>query len=289
MLRKFIPVILLLLLAYVIYFYYFTSPAIQQVKVNMLWHGSPITCQSTFDPKDKGDAWFIEQLQFFVSDIEVELEESDWQSLALISNAYQSDESVLLGVNCAEEGKQGNPQGGGNWHIEFDNRFDIAKVRSLRFTLGVPFASNHLNPVSQPSPLNLPSMFWVWQTGHKFIRAELASVNEQWLFHLGSTGCKAPSVMRAPQQPCIYPNTFTFELPVIKDDSKALVMNFNLANLLKNIELTQQSSCQSEHENENCQQLFNNLSVVQQPSSPNELAVFSMATTDKVTQGSQVE
>lgn len=286
MLKKFIAAILFLLLAYFSYLYFFTSNAVQQVQVNLLWHEHPISCQSTFDPKNKGEAWFVEQFQFFVSDIGVATEDAEWQSLSLVDNAYQTPETVLLGVNCAEQDKQKNA---GNWRITFDNRLDIAKVQTIRFTLGVPFATNHLNPVSQLSPLNLPSMFWVWQTGHKFIRAELASVNEQWLFHLGSTGCKAVSVMRAPKQACIYPNTFEFELPVAKHDGKALALNLNLASLLDNVELTQSTSCQSEHENENCLQLFDNLARYKNGNKEVNSAVFSAVTTNKIAEGSEIE
>ncbi len=44
---------------------------------------------------------------------------------------------------------------------------------SLQFTLGVPQKLNHEDAAIAPSPLNLTSMWWNWQGGYKFLRADL--------------------------------------------------------------------------------------------------------------------
>ena len=44
---------------------------------------------------------------------------------------------------------------------------------SLQFTLGVPKNLNHEDAAIAPSPLNLTSMWWNWQGGYKFLRADL--------------------------------------------------------------------------------------------------------------------
>ena len=287
--KKFV-VILLLVSSCLTYFTFFNSSAKQQVNVNLMWHEAALQCQSTFAPKSNGEAWFIEQLQFFLSDLEVKVEGKGWQKLALVDSPYQTTETVLLGGNCREQTKQQNVKDNGNWLIEFDNNIDVSTVRAVRFSLGVPFAYNHLNPVTQKSPLNIPSMFWVWQTGHKFLRAELASVDAKWLFHLGSTGCKASSVMRAPKQSCRYPNTFEFEIPVTKDVNNSLSLSFNLAKLLNGVELGQTSSCQSEQDNESCQQLFKNLSPVEKVNSPDAMSgVFNVIKVGSGKKGISVE
>lgn len=61
----------------------------------------------------------------------------------------------------------------------------------LRFKLGVPFALNHQASQSSPSPLNLSGLFWDWQGGHKFLRADFVPDGALGPFnlHLGSTGC----------------------------------------------------------------------------------------------------
>jgi len=59
----------------------------------------------------------------------------------------------------------------------------------LRFKLGVPHALNHQNPATAPSPLNLSTLFWAWQSGYKFARIDGRSGTNAFNIHLGSTGC----------------------------------------------------------------------------------------------------
>jgi uncharacterized repeat protein (TIGR04052 family) len=259
--KKFSITVVVLILFYAIYTAFSAEASLQKINVQLMWYENKIDCQSTFSPENNNGAWFIEQFQFFLSEIEVASADSGWQRLKLQKNLYQNANTVLLGQNCEERKQQVNSEPLGSWSISFENHIDISKVTALRFTLGLPFELNHLNPVSQESPLNLPEMFWVWQTGHKFMRAELSSLTERWLFHLGSTGCKAPSVMRSPISPCRYPNVFDFEIPIKMNGGNKIDLNLNLPQLLANVELAQGSSCQSQRNTDSCMQLFKNLSV----------------------------
>jgi uncharacterized repeat protein (TIGR04052 family) len=259
--KKFAVVVFISIVSYLVYTMLLVKTVGQKISVQLLWHEKKLDCQSTFSTEGTDKTWFIEQFQFFLSNIETTSDNSNWQRLKLVKSPFQNAGTALLGTNCRERKQQSTAEEFGNWSLAFDNDINLSEVKALRFTLGVPFTANHLNPISQESPLNLPSMFWVWQTGHKFMRTEFSSLDEQWLFHLGSTGCKAPSVMRKPKSPCLYPNTVNFEIPIVKGESKLLTLNFNLAQLLKNVELTETSSCQSERESASCQQLFNNLLV----------------------------
>lgn len=245
------------------YFFSFTLSNNQQVSVQLLWQENELGCQTPFNAGEENKIWFVEQLQFFISDIHFNSEKLGWQKVNLAANFYQADDTVLLGTNCRKPSQEVTSGNQDNWSIKFESTANaiINESNRIRFTLGVPFAVNHLNPISQQSPLNLPSMFWVWQTGHKFMRLELATNNDQWLFHLGSTGCQSASVMRAPDQACRYPNTMTIELPITQYSDNNLVLALDLAALLSNVELTSSSSCQSERNNVSCQQLFNNLSI----------------------------
>ncbi|MBA6389542.1 metallo-mystery pair system four-Cys motif protein [Colwellia sp. BRX10-3] len=243
------------------YFFSFTSSSNPQINVQLLWQNDVLDCQIPFDTGEVNKTWFIEQFQFFISDVQLGSDKTGWQKLNLAQNPFQAHDTVLLGTNCPSVKQQTGSIKNSNWIIELEpiSGASINENSAIRFTLGVPFKVNHLNPISQKSPLNLPSMFWVWQTGHKFMRLELATNNEQWLFHLGSTGCKSASVMRAPEQGCRYPNTFYFDLPIAKGEGNQLVLNLDLAALLKNVDLTASSSCQSEQDQDSCQQLFKNL------------------------------
>ena len=48
----------------------------------------------------------------------------------------------------------------------------------LQFTVGVPFALNHIDSTLAPSPLNLTSMWWYWNFGYKFARIDFQPVVE---------------------------------------------------------------------------------------------------------------
>lgn len=65
----------------------------------------------------------------------------------------------------------------------------------LQFTLGVPFALNHGDVSTAPSPLNLSTMFWNWESGYKFVRIDAITTGQPSgvVFHLGSTGCASDS------------------------------------------------------------------------------------------------
>ncbi len=96
----------------------------------------------------------------------------------------------------------------------------------LRFTLGVPFARNHGDPTTAPSPLNLTAMFWNWQGGYKFIKFDTATSGQTattappdprgggnasgFSVHLGSTVCASASRTEAPAA-CQNPNRVTVQ------------------------------------------------------------------------------
>jgi uncharacterized repeat protein (TIGR04052 family) len=122
--------------------------------------------------------------------------------------------------------------------------------RGLRFKLGVPFDLNHADATIAPSPLNLTSLFWNWQAGHKFMRIDLASSGRPqtikagdiprfgdregsnrlgFAIHIGSTVCAAGGPTEQPTA-CANPNRAAVELPdfdpaknVVLADMKALL------------------------------------------------------------------
>ncbi len=93
----------------------------------------------------------------------------------------------------------------------------------LTLQLGVPFELNHNNPVTQPSPLNVGSMFWTWRLGYKFLRLD----HRDWAFHLGSGGCKSPSSVRAPSSPCQRPNLPEVRIPLGESTNVRLLVDLD--------------------------------------------------------------
>ncbi|WP_026193671.1 MbnP family copper-binding protein [Teredinibacter turnerae] len=135
---------------------------------------------------------------FYLSSIELRGSDGQWrplhlpvkQPVALIHLTDQATQQVVSGQLSA---------GGGDY-------------RGLRFTVGVPEALNHANPLTAAFPLNDSGMFWSWQQGYKFLRIDATGSNK-WALHVGSTGCQSPSAIRPPASPCTQSNRVTITLP----------------------------------------------------------------------------
>jgi uncharacterized repeat protein (TIGR04052 family) len=196
--------------------------------------------------------WQYQQLQFFIHNIEVKTKKAGWKPWLMTTNPYQVDNIALLGEVCGEKNKQSH------WQLALTPLTEAVNITELRFTVGVPFSQNHLNPLTQASPLNVSSMFWGWQGGHKFMRIELMSKNDDWLFHLGSTGCKALSPVRAPKEECLQPNRVLITLPFTQHTTD---IEFDLAVLFQHLTLTRANNCQSAVDKESCKVLFENLAM----------------------------
>ena len=138
---------------------------------------------------------------------------------------------------------------------------------TLTFSIGVPFAENHKDPVTQPVPLSLSSMYWSWQGGHKFARIDVRASGAEtgsWNFHLGSTGCSSSSSLSAPELPCDKPNIpriavdFDPRQDVVVFDLAAL---FSGADLTANTEATPPGCMSNPADSAECTPLFTNLGM----------------------------
>ena len=65
-----------------------------------------------------------------------------------------------------------------------------ADVHAVEFTLGVPFASNHGDPLTATAPLGDAAMHWHWRGGYKFMRTGVSTSTDRFWMHLGSTACE---------------------------------------------------------------------------------------------------
>jgi uncharacterized repeat protein (TIGR04052 family) len=146
----------------------------------------------------------IADLKLYVHDIELLDENHGSHLLALTSMApWQNDRVALL--DLAGAGEQSTTVTG-------TVAAPAKRYSGIRFTVGVPLELNHGNPLTAPAPLDRGDMFWAWQSGHKFLRADLAGDAHEWSFHLGSTGCSSASALRPPQHGCAQPNLIRVEL-----------------------------------------------------------------------------
>jgi len=219
------------------------------IMVTPMFEQQKVSCDSLFNVD--GNAWQYQTLQFFISQVEVKNQEGQWRLWDMTESAQQKNNIALLGEDCSTKNSASNR----HWQLEFKSIGGMNKFEHIRFMIGIPFNENHLNPLTQTSPLNESSMFWVWQTGHKFLRLEMKSDDDNWLFHLGSTGCESPSVMRSPANECAQPNRIYIEFDL--NSQQEIIID--LAKLLEGVNLKADSRCLSAPNNVTCQQLFNNM------------------------------
>jgi uncharacterized repeat protein (TIGR04052 family) len=249
----------------------FEQTRTQKVLFKPVYENMPLNCESNFHITHAKEVkngelkkWQYQQLQFYIYGVEVNTRTSGWQPWGMTTNSNQASNVALLGETCNEN------QEVSNWKLELEPFDSSVEITDIRFTLGVPFELNHLNPLTQPSPINDSSMFWGWRGGHKFMRVELVSQDDDWLFHLGSTGCKSLSPVRAPKNECLHPNRVKVSLPFT---DTTLALKFDLAVLLRDIALTRDNSCQSAVDEESCKVLFKNLNM--ESNSSNESLLFT--------------
>ena len=163
---------------------------------------------------------------------------SSEQTHLIKPNQFAGQQVALIGANCSDKA----------WQLEL---IDNVAGQNLSFDLAVPWQLNHQNPLTMPAPLNVGEMFWSWQLGQKFLRFD---GDQRFAFHLGSTGCKSASKLRAPKDPCQFPNRYRYT--IAKFDSNSPII-FDLDKLFAGV--NKSKSCMSEQSNPVCQQLFSNL------------------------------
>jgi uncharacterized repeat protein (TIGR04052 family) len=232
-----------------------------------IWHnGSPLDCNAI---KSHQQVWSIQQLAFFMSNVHLsgenpiqqpQLSVTPWQTdnVALIQ-PYLADcdkKSEEKEDNTAQHNQASSVALKSNNYLQFAAPVDLDSSAQLSFSLAVPFALNHQNPLLQASPLNLPSMFWSWRSGHKFFRLDMQGPNKNWVFHLGSVGCSAASTMRSPEDECVQPNRVSFHLDKKHNGSK-LVMH--LDRLMANLSVQNSGSCLFHSDQQSCTILMSNL------------------------------
>ena len=131
--------------------------------------------------------------RLFVSEVELQDAAGAWVPLELEQDGqWQVGDVALLDFEdktgaCADSG---TPE----VNAAVRGKLPAGEYRGVRFTLGVPFAQNHNDSAAAPAPLNTPGMFWVWQSGYKFLRVDWTvsgGAVPRWNVHLGSTQCQS--------------------------------------------------------------------------------------------------
>jgi uncharacterized repeat protein (TIGR04052 family) len=149
----------------------------------------------------------VRDLQFYVHDVALRGADGRWRELKLANGGrWQSNRVALIDL-AGSAGAERSAALHGALAEGANQRYS-----AVRFTVGVPFDLNHANPLTAAAPLDRGELFWSWQLGYKFLRADLTDGEREWSFHLGSTGCVSASSVRPPSTPCARPNRIRVQI-----------------------------------------------------------------------------
>jgi uncharacterized repeat protein (TIGR04052 family) len=204
------------------------------------------TSKSTIAPRD---------FRFYVSNVRLVSDTGQETPLQLEQDGkWQLDDLTLLDF---ENGSASCQNGTPDLNTTVRGSVPPGRYRGLRFTLGVPFARNHLDITTQPPPLNLTALAWVWNAGHKFARLDYSSTGNPRgvAIHLGSTGCKPSETRITIPTTCSEPNRVEVEFAVF--DPEQDVVTADLAALLQDADPDQpKAGCMSAPGDAACAPLF---------------------------------
>jgi uncharacterized repeat protein (TIGR04052 family) len=118
---------------------------------------------------------------------------------------WQLDDTALLDF---EDGTWSCINGTPDTNDHVTGTVPVGHYTGISFTVGVPFDKNHTELTSQPPPLNLTALSWVWNAGRKFARLDFASTGQPrgYTLHLGSTGCTSNQTKITVPTQCSAPN-----------------------------------------------------------------------------------
>jgi len=250
--------------------------------------GRPFACGKLYPDVGTGATTVTPaDLRFFVSSFEMVDGQGRASPVSLDQDGVWQYKSLAL-IDL-EDGTGECRNGNAATHAEITGSVPQGRYTGIRFTVGVPFELDHLDPAEAPSPLNMTAMFWTWQSGYKFIRAEVLAEPSQasntvpetagresqipsgrahargFPVHVGSTGCGGTIRTNAPPEECTHPNRAVVTLQGF-DWATDLVI-FDLGRLLASSDVTANApntapGCMSGEEDPDCQAIMKALGIV---------------------------
>ncbi len=192
------------------------------IEFSAAWGGQPIQCES--------NAAALTDLRFFVSSIFLIDPEGNEHNVVLASDdRWQQRNIALIDLeNSAGTCSNGTPQ----MNMSIAGTVAASDIVAAKFTIGVPFDTNHANPLLARAPLDRAAMHWHWRSGYKFLRAGISNPTDSFWIHLGSTGCEG--TIRHISR-CNSPNRVTVEIANFTPDTDRIMIE--LAELFRDVDL----------------------------------------------------
>ena len=146
----------------------------QEVAINFEgWVGEDkFVCGESYDKVGASESTITPtDFRFYVSNVALIDEDGNAIPLELEQDGkWQYENTALLDF---EDGTAACDNGTADTNTTIVGTIPEGNYESLQFTLGVPKNLNHDDAAIAPSPLNLTSMWWNWQGGYKFLRADI--------------------------------------------------------------------------------------------------------------------
>lgn len=137
---------------------------------------------------ERSSAAQLTDLRFYVQDVELITADGRAVEVSLDPDGmWQQRDLALLDF---EDGSGACLNGTVETNESLRGAVTNGEYRGLSFTVGVPFARNHADPLQAQAPLGDSAMHWHWRAGYKFMRAGIRTADDGFWLHLGSTGCK---------------------------------------------------------------------------------------------------
>jgi len=193
-------------------------------------NGQAFTCGTTYNNVGLGQpgAYQVTDWRFYVHDVALVKADGSRQTLTLDQDGVWQHQNVALLDLRRDCGSGALPTNSAVVGTVAD-----ADYTGICFKVGVPYALNHVNDATAPSPLNSSGMLWSWRSGRKFIRidgmGDPTNAKQAFHIHLGSTQCPGSDPNAPPTAACGYPNIAEFCLNNFDVDRDQLVMDIGHA------------------------------------------------------------
>jgi uncharacterized repeat protein (TIGR04052 family) len=203
--------------------------------------------------------WRPLDFRFYVSNVRLVTNTGAEVSVALTQDGTWQQDSLAL-LDFEDRTGECTASGTAQTNTSVRGTAPSGTYNGLRFTLGVPFAMNHGNAATAPSPLNLSAMFWAWNAGYKFLKIDGRTTLPSFNIHIGSTGCMGDGAGMVSS--CSAPNRA--EISLTGFDPTRNVVVADLAALVQNVDInmsTGSPGCMSSPGDPECAPIFSNLGL----------------------------
>ena len=221
-----------------------------EVEFGAVYRDEPLLCDAiTYQS-------VLTDLRFFVHAMELRGTDGEWHGIKLDADpAWQHDDLAMVDL---EDGTWDCMNGSTEIRSVVMGTLPTGDYKGIRFTLGVPFDRNHGDPLEAPPPLDDPAMHWHWRSGYKFLRAGLATQEDGFWIHVGSTGCEGTV---GDITSCSSPNRVVVALDDFVPRSDRIVFDFSA--LIEGTDLGdgEASDCSSSPVEESCRSPFAALGI----------------------------